>query len=563
MNYPYENLENFTLPRLFDRSINLYGNEPSLAKVGEEPMSYNQLNEKVQQTVALLQKSGISKGDKVVLLSENMPNWAVAYFSVTYFNAVIVPILPDFHPSDVHHIIRHSEAKAVFVSDKFLATIEDSNDLNIQLIINLEKLEIIEDISNKSYLSQLKQSIASLEKISKSPIKITEPKEDDLAAIIYTSGTTGHSKGVMLSHKNLVTNALSSFSKISIQKSDIFLSILPLAHTLECTVGLIVPILHGSSVYYIDKVPTPSVLLKAFGLVRPTMMLSVPLIIEKIYKNKVLAKFHSSFILKHLYKIPFFRKILNKAAGKKLIETFGGRVRFFGIGGAALSPFVEQFLMEAEFPYIIGYGLTETSPLIAGGSIIDGIVKVKSTGTPFYGVTVKIKNKDAKTGEGEIIVKSPSVMLGYYKDEEKTKEIMEDGWLLTGDLGYMDEDGFLFISGRSKNVIIGSGGENIYPEQIEAVINQNEAVLDALVMEIDSKLIARVHLDYEMIDEMFKADKASDAKVKKDITNYLEELRVDVNTQVASFSKVNKFVEQIEPFIKTPTKKIKRYLYVE
>ena len=239
--------------------------------------------------------------------------------------------------------------------------------------------------------------------------------------------------------------------------------------------GLIVPILHGSSVYYIDKAPTPSVLLKAFAIVRPTMILSVPLIIEKIYKNKVLAKFNSSFILKNLYKIPFFRKILNRAAGKKLIETFGGRVRFFGIGGAALSPYVEQFLMEAEFPYIIGYGLTEAAPLIAGGSVIDGIVKVKSTGTPFYGVTVKIKDKDPVTGEGEIIVKSPSVMLGYYKDKEKTKEVMQDGWFLTGDLGYMDEDGFLFISGRSKNVIIGSGGENIYPEQIESIINQNEA----------------------------------------------------------------------------------------
>ncbi|MDA3909246.1 MAG: AMP-binding protein [Sulfurimonas sp.] len=557
MNYPYENLENFTLPKLFDRSVKLYGEDPSFAKVGQEPMSYNQLNKTVQRTVQLLQKSGIFKGDKVVLLSENMPNWAVAYFSVTYFNAVIVPVLPDFHPSDVHHIIRHSEAKAIFVSDKFLATVEDANDLDLQLVINIETLEIIEEISNKSYMSQIKQ------KISKSPMKITEPKEDDLAAIIYTSGTTGHSKGVMLSHKNLVTNALSSFSKIQILKSDVWLSILPLAHTLECTVGLIVPILHGSSVYYIDKAPTPSVLLKAFSVVRPTMMLSVPLIMEKIYKSKVLSKFNSSFILKHLYKIPFFRKILNRVAGKKLIETFGGRVRFFGIGGAALSPFVERFLIEAEFPYIIGYGLTETAPLIAGGSIIDGIVKVKSTGTPFYGVTVKIKGKDPITGEGEIIVKSPSVMLGYYKDEEKSKEVMEDGWLLTGDLGYMDEDGFLFISGRSKNVIIGAGGENIYPEQIEAVINQNEAVLDSLVMEQDSKLIARVHLDYEMIDEMFHANKTTDDKVKKDIENFLEETRVEVNSQIASFSRIQKFVEQIEPFIKTPTKKIKRYLYVE
>ncbi len=557
MNYPYKNLDKYTLSALFDRSVSLYGDEPALANVGQKAMNYNELNEKIQQTVQLLQKNGISKGDKVVLLSENMPNWAIAYFAVTYFNAVIVPVLPDFHPSDVQHIMRHSEAKAVFISDKFLATVEEANNQDIKLVINLETLEIIENLSNQSYISQIKQ------KLSSAPVKILKPDEDDMAAIIYTSGTTGHSKGVMLSHKNIVTNAMSSFSKVTIAKDDIFLSILPLAHTLECTVGLIVPILHGSSIYYIDKAPTPSVLLKAFGAVKPTMMLSVPLIIEKIYKNKVLAKFNSSFILKNLYKIPFFRKLLNKAAGKKLIETFGGRVRFFGIGGAALSPFVEQFLIEAEFPYIIGYGLTETAPLIAGGSLLDGKIKVKSTGTPFYGVEVKIKDKNPQTGKGEIITKSPSVMLGYYKDEEKSKEVMEDGWFLTGDLGYIDDEGFLFISGRSKNVIIGSGGENIYPEQIEAIINQNEAVLDSLVMEQDSKLIARIHLDYELIDKMFKANKETDAKVREDIATFLEKMRSNVNSQISSFSRMTKFLEQIEPFVKTPTKKIKRYLYTE
>jgi len=231
MNYPYQNLENFTLPKLLERSVELYGDEPVLAKVGENPITYNEFNQKVQDTMTLLQKSGISKGDKVVLLSENMPNWAVAYFGVTYFNAVIVPVLPDFHPSDVLHIIKHSESKAVFVSEKFISTIEDSNDIDVELVINLETLQIIEELSNKSYMSQLKQ------KISKVPTKITYPKEDDLAAIIYTSGTTGHSKGVMLSHKNLVTNALSSFSKVSIAKNDVFLSILPLAHTFECTVA--------------------------------------------------------------------------------------------------------------------------------------------------------------------------------------------------------------------------------------------------------------------------------------------------------------------------------------
>ena len=363
----------------------------------------------------------------------------------------------------------------------------------------------------------------------------------------------------MLSHKNLVTNAMSAYKQVTILPNDIFLSILPLAHTLECTVGLTVPILHGSSVYYIDKVPTPSVLLKAFKIVRPTMMVSVPLIIEKIYKNKVLPKFTGSFVMKTLYSIPFFRKKLNKIAGKKLIETFGGRLRFFGIGGAGISRYVEEFLIEAKFPFIIGYGLTETAPLIAGGTL-GHLTKLGSTGVAMAGVEIAIKDKDLNA-KGEIIVKSPSTMMGYYKDEEKTAEVIEDGWFLTGDLGYIDEDGFLFINGRNKNVIIGSGGENIYPEQIEATINQNEAVVDSLMIERDGKLIALIHLDYELIDKKFKADKNSGDYPREMIVKLLEEMRVEVNANISSFSRMVKFVEQIKPFVKTPTKKIKRYLY--
>ncbi|MEN8304182.1 MAG: AMP-binding protein, partial [Campylobacterota bacterium] len=405
----------------------------------------------------------------------------------------------------------------------------------------------------KSYISKL------ADKMSKSS-DMTHPEEDDIASLLYTSGTTGHSKGVMLSHKNLVTNAMSAHIQLDISEDDTFLSILPLAHTLECTVGLAIPILHGSCVYYIDKTPTPSVLLKSFGIVRPTMMLSVPLIIEKIYKNKVLPKFTGSLIMKTLYGIPFFRKKLNVIAGKKLIETFGGRLKFFGIGGAPLSPFVEKFLIEAKFPYIVGYGLTETAPLLSG-SVSGGRIKAGSAGIPTAGVELAIKDKNPETGIGEIIAKSPSVMLGYYKDEQQSAEVMEDGWFLTGDLGYIDEDGFLFISGRSKNVIIGPAGENIYPEQIESVINQNEAVMDSLMMEQGGKLVARVHLDYELIDKMFEAENAPEAEVRQKIADFLEEMRVDVNSQISSFSRMVRFIEQIEPFVKTPTKKIKRYLY--
>ena len=555
MQYPYENLENFTLKSLIDRSIALYPDEPALSKVGEDPMSYDDLRQKVQDTIIMLHDNGIKKGDKVALLSENMPNWGVAYLAVTYFGGVIVPILPDFHKSDVHHIIQHSEAKAIFVSERHLSTVEELDDSRLHFVVHLDKLEMIDSLTNNSYIRRLKQKLTSAKELE-------VPEEDDMAALLYTSGTTGNSKGVMLSHKNLTTNALSTHSKITITPDDIFLSILPLAHTLECTVGLLVPLLHGASVEYIEKAPTPSVLLKAFAITRPTMMVSVPLIIEKIYKNRVLPNLTGSFLMRTAYSIPFLRKQLNKIAGKKLIETFGGRLRFFGIGGAGISPYVEQFLKEAAFPYIIGYGLTETAPLLAGTKL-GAKIKLNSTGTAFPYVEVKVKDPDPETGSGELLFKSPSVMLGYYKDEKQTEEVMEDGWFKTGDLGFVDEDGYIFINGRSKNVIIGSGGENIFPEQIEATINQHEAVVDSLVIMQADRLIAKVHLDYELLDKMFKGDNAPEAEVKKKIENLLEEMRQDVNTKVASYCKMVKFVEQIEPFIKTPTKKIKRFLYVD
>ena len=537
MTYPFKNLENFTLPRLLDRSLELFADNDSFGNVGEKAMTYAEFHKRVIEMVKLLKAQGVSKGDRVILLSENMPNWGVAYFAVTYFGAVIVPILPDFHHADVHRIMEHSGAKAAFVSSKYQETIESCPNSIVTFTINLNTLTMNNEpnTSNK----EIKE--------------ITAPKEDDLAAIIYTSGTTGNSKGVMLSHKNLVTNAMSAYVQISIKEEDVFLSILPLAHTFEGTVGLLIPVLNGCSVYYIDKVPTPSVLLKAFAVVKPTMMVSVPLVIEKIYKNKVLPNLTSSAFISFLYGISFFRKILNKIAGKKLIESFGGRIRFFGIGGAGISPFVEQFLIEAKFPFIVGYGLTETAPLLAG-SVLGGKIKFKSTGIPMAGVELKIKNKDPQTGEGEILAKSPSVMMGYYKDEAATAEVMEDGWFLTGDLGFIDEEGFLFIRGRSKNMLLGPAGENIYPEQIEAVINQNKLVLDSLVMQDENaKLIAKIHLNYDMID----------VNNKEKIASTLEDIRQEINAQLSSFSKIVKFVEQEEEFIKTPTKKIKRFLYID
>jgi long-chain acyl-CoA synthetase len=385
-------------------------------------------------------------------------------------------------------------------------------------------------------------------------------KEDDLAAIIYTSGTTGSSKGVMLSHRNLAFDATAAQNVVEIYPEDKFLSILPLAHTFECTVGMIIPVLNGASIHYIQKPPTPTVLVKAMATVKPEFMLTVPLIIEKIYKNKVLPNFQKNMIIRILYAIPYLRKKLNRIAGKRLIETFGGNIRFFGIGGAGVSPTVEAFLREAEFPYCIGYGLTETSPFLAGTN--PEKTKYKAIGPVIPGVELELRDKNEE-GIGTLWARGPIVMMGYYKDPEKTAEVLdEDGWFNTEDIGYIDEDGYFFMSGRAKNIIVGSSGENIYPEQIESAINAHNFVADSLVLDNEGVLTARIHLDYDKLDAILGIKHESETKTHAKVAELLEEIRIEINENISSFSRIKKVIEQREEFITTPTKKIKRYLYM-
>ncbi|MCV6607573.1 MAG: AMP-binding protein, partial [Campylobacterales bacterium] len=323
----------------------------------------------------------------------------------------------------------------------------------------------------------------------------------------------------------------------------------------ECSIGFLIPLIYGSQIQYIEKPPTPKILVDALGKVRPTFMVSVPLIIEKIFKNKIYPNLTKNIALRTAYKVPMIRKKLHKVAGKKLIETFGGRLHFFGIGGAKISAQVEAFLDEADFPYTIGYGLTETSPLLSG--TVAQYRRLRSAGTMLHGLEYRINENK------ELVVKGPNIMMGYYKDEERTKEVLEDGWFNTGDLGVIDQDGYLFIEGRSKNVIVGPSGENIYPEQIESKLNDYEFVLESVVYLDSNRLQARVHLDYEKLDEKFNTDNVPDSQVEQKIQELLEEIRIDLNESVSSFSKIMKFIEQREPFVKTATKKIKRYLYTE
>ncbi len=382
---------------------------------------------------------------------------------------------------------------------------------------------------------------------------------EDLAAIVYTSGTTGHSKGVMLSHGNLLADAEGTLHIVNLGENDRLLSILPLPHTYECTLGFITPILVGASIHYIEKPPTAAVLLPALERVRPTVMLSVPLVIEKIYKARILPQLTKSPLLRKAHSIPFFRRILHRVAGKKLLRIFGGSLRLFTIGGAPLAPDVELFLREGKFPYAIGYGLTETAPLVAGTG--PEKTRYKSTGPALPGTMIRLANPDAHSGEGEIQIKGPTVMKGYYRDPERTRQVLsEDGWLSTGDLGVMDGDGFVFIKGRLKNMILGPSGKNIYPEEIESVINEFESVHESVVYEYQNRLVALVHLDYERLQKAIHSLGESDIRQKA--AALLADIQKQINNRVPLYSRIHRIVEQAEPFQKTPTQKIKRHLYI-
>jgi len=551
------NSSKLTLQSLFNESVKKYANEKSLVFVGEDNYTYQQLGNDVELVATLLSNLGVTKGDKVAILSTNMPNWGVAFFAITVIGAIAVPILPDFHENEIKTIIEHSEAKVMFVSAGLFGNLSDESKKLITSLILVENFALVPNNATTEQLSGLQSSLPTV--VNKSVQ--AEVEEEDLASIIYTSGTTGNSKGVMLTHKNLAWTTQQCYSLQEIKTSDRFISILPLSHTLENTVGFLLPMKYGASVHYLRKPPVPSVLLPALQQVKPTIMLAVPLIIEKIFRTKILPEFQKSPVIRGLYSFAPIRKLLHKVAAGKLHKTFGGELRFFGIGGAKLDPTVERFLLEGKFPYAIGYGLTETSPLLAGAVV--GKTRMGSTGVAVEGVQLRIANADPVTGEGEIQAKGFNVMRGYYKAPEITKEVFtEDGWFKTGDRGNFDKNNMLYIKGRIKTMIVGASGENIYPEEIESVINKMRFVLESLVIEKKGKLVAMIHLNMDEIEANFKHMKAEAQQyIHEKSEEILREIHKKVNEEVNKFSRIQQVILQRDPFEKTPTKKIKRFLY--
>ena len=529
-----------TLAKLYEYATTVYSKNQYTQWYDskEGGYTYSSFKAKCDSLSKKLTQYGIGAGDKVAILSQSMPNWSVAFFSIVPFGRIAIPILPDSSENEVTNILNHSESKVIFISSKLLSKLSEECRKKLTLIIEIETFEAIKADDEKFTCDG----------------RTTVPTPDDIATIIYTSGTTGSAKGVVLSHRNLTSNVITCYHSCKRTEKDRWLSVLPMAHTLEMTISMLYPMYCGATVYYLPKPPVASLLLKALPIVKPTTMLTVPLIIEKVYKGSVLPTIKKSRTLTWMNE--HMNGLMCRIIGMKLKKTFGGHMSFYGIGGAKLDPEVEKFLLKAKFPYAIGYGLTETSPLL--GYSMNGWRSVGSFGYPVYNVSLKLHNINPETGEGEIAAKGPNVMLGYYKDPVRTKSVFtEDGWFRTNDIAIQDEKGRYYIKGRNNNMILGPSGENIYPEEIENVINNLEGVSESIVVERDGKLVALV----QPAETFIRWDNESEDKLYEKLDAWKRKLLSITNKNVSKASQVSSVEVMKEPFEKTATQKIRRFKY--
>ena len=529
-----------TLGKLYDYSTRRFADNriSQVIDTGKE-YTYKSFKQSCDNLSKRLTQFGIGASDKVAIFAQNMPEWSIAFFSIVPFGRIAIPILPESSANEVTNILNHSESKVLFVSKKLLPNVSQESLDKLTLGIDIETFEEIKKDDSKFTCDG----------------KVAMPMPDDIATIIYTSGTTGNAKGVVLSHRNLSSCVASCFHAQPRNEKDRWLSILPMSHTLELTLGVLYPMYVGASVYYMSKPPVPALLLKAIKIVKPTTMLTVPLIIEKIYRSSILPTIKKSRVLSWMN--THANLLMCKIIGLKLKKTFGGKLTFFGIGGAKLDTEVETFLLRAGFPYAVGYGLTETSPLLTftvGKTRTPG-----SIGHTMKGVSLRLDNINPETGEGEIVAKGPNVMLGYYKDPERTKKAFtDDGWFRTNDLACMDAKGRYYIKGRLSNMILGASGENIYPEEIEQVINGIEDVNESIIVPRNGKLVALVTFNENTIDW----NQEGEDEFFRKIEAYKAKILSIVNKNVNRTSKVSDVQIFKEPFEKTATRKIRRFKYL-
>ena len=523
----------------------------------ENDMTYNQLGWYSYAVASYLMDKGVKKGDRIAIFGESCPNWMVMYLGITMLGAIAVPILPDFSAREAKFIIQDSGSIGVCVNAKQQPKIADS--LEGIMVFRMDDLvHIPESIEGYTFDKAPGFAMKST-KLRVKDVLAAKPAEDDVASLIYTSGTTGSSKGVELTHMNILRCAdLATDVYIDIKPGWKALSILPMSHVYEFTIGQVLTLLAGIDITFLGKPPAVSVLLPALAEVRPHVMLSVPLLIEKVYRSAVVPVLKGNPKIGRMISMPLVGSFVYRTIGRKIMTTFGHRLRFFGIGGAPLDSEVELFLHKAHFPYAIGYGLTETSPLVAGCGSAHSRQHPGFIGEIVTDDSVILLDKNEE-GVGEIAVKGPNVMRGYYNNPELNKEsFTEDGYFRTGDLGFIDKHNRLAIRGRVKTMILGPGGENIYPEMIESLINSQSFVEESLVVPENGGLVALIKLDMNMMAEKLKI---SAQEAQQEAQKYIKAIRNQVNSELSAYSKISEVQLQEEPFDRTPTQKIKRFLY--
>ena len=548
--------ENFI--KIYEKSFQENWDLPALTDyVEQKTLTFADVAKEIARFHILFKECQIRRGDKIALIGRDCANWCVVYMAAVTYGAIIVPILPDFNPNDVHHIINHSESVFLFVSDRIWDTLEEEKISEIRGVFSLTDFRCLHQRDGENIQKLLKELDSRFTEeypngFTRENIRYADLDNDKVVLLNYTSGTTGFSKGVMLTGNNLAGNVTYARTLDVLFRGERELCFLPLAHAYSCAFNFLVPMAFGAHVFLLGKLPSPKILLKAFEEVKPNLILTVPLILEKIYK-KMIAPQLNKRTMKLAMSVPLLNDRIYAQINKKLTNALGGRFREVIVGGAAMNQEVADFLYKIKFPYTIGYGMTECGPLISYdnhkeyvptscGQILKGIMEVR------------IDSEDPYNKVGEIQVRGENVTKGHYKNEEATRNVFtDDGWLKTGDLGTIDVNKRIYIRGRSKTMILSSNGQNIYPEEIEAKLNNLPFVLESLVVEREGKLVGLVYPDYDTVD--------STGIRHEDLPAIMEQNRKDLNKLLAPYEAVTSIILYPTEFEKTPKRSIKRYLY--
>lgn len=529
---------------------------PALSDYKKEPIYYREVAAQIAKIHLLFEQSGIEKGDKIVLCGRNCSSWAVIFFATLTYGAVAVPLLHEFKSDSITHLVNHSDGKILFVGDVVWEGLIAENMPKLSAIIQMQDFDLVgcNDEKFKSVFDNLEREFAKKYPLgfTKEDVNYQRDNLDTLALINYTSGTTSVSKGVMLSYRSLLSNYMFACEVLpNLKPGDKVISMLPMAHMYGLQFEVIFEFIRGIHIHFLTRIPSPKIIAEAFARVQPDIIISVPLIIEKVYKTK-LKPIVDKKSMKVLLRTPVIDTIIKNKILTTLTESFGGKFYEIIIGGSAFNREVETFFKKIGFPHTVGYGMTECGPIICYADWKNH--KLGSCGKAVPRMEVKIDSPDETKITGEILVRGANVMMGYYKNEEATKAVLtEDGWLHTGDLGIKDKDGNVYIKGRSKNMILGASGQNIYPEEIEDLLNSMELVNESLVKEENGKLVALVYLDQDYLDT-------------RNITLSQEEIKNQIKTQanqvLSSYEQLSAIYLQEEEFEKTPKRSIKRYIYM-